>query len=356
MQATRAARGGLVSCSAVVLGWLLGLLFISPFVFFYFLIIKGTDRYEPEPFWLLTLTFFWGAIGSTITAIIGNELGMASIAWALHAGAGDPLVQNATASFVAPLVEESTKGFGLLLLWGVSALFLKEVDGALDGAIYGGVIGLGFTLTEDILYVGMATAKGGLGGFTGTFILRTVLAGLGHASFTAMTGLGVGIAVESRHMPVKIIAPIGGWMAAAGLHFLHNFLVTFMLMNGVGILLKFLVFWTFDAVFFVLIVVLAFRDRAIVLRGLVGEVGKLLHPKEFQRTSSAMMIVPFWNMFSLMGSPGGYWRSRRKQLDLVELAFAKLRQERGENVGDREHKLRARIDEANRAGVFIGAR
>jgi protease PrsW len=340
----------------VLLGWILGLLFISPFVFFYFLIIKGTDRYEPEPFWLLTMMFFWGAIGSTISAIIGNELGMAGLAWALNAGSGDPLLHNATASFVAPLVEESTKGFGLLLLWGVSALWLKEVDGALDGAIYGGVIGLGFTLTEDILYVGMATAKGGVEGFTAVFILRTVLAGLGHASFTAMTGLGIGIAVESRHLPVKIIAPIGGWMAAAGLHFLHNFLVTFLMLNGVGIVLKFLVFWTFDAVFFVLILILAFRDRAIVMRGLVSEVGKLLHPKEFQRTSSAKMILPFWNMFSLMGSPGGYWKSRRKQLDLVELAFAKQRLERGENVADREVKLRSRIDEANRAGVFVGAR
>ena len=38
-------------------------------------------------------------------------------------------VQMSTASFVAPVVEESTKGFGLLILWVVSALWLKEVDG-----------------------------------------------------------------------------------------------------------------------------------------------------------------------------------------------------------------------------------
>jgi hypothetical protein len=68
------------------------------------------------------------------------------------------------------------------------------------------------------------------------------------------------------------------------------------------------------------------------------------------------MIVPFWNMASLMKSPGGYWRSRRKQLDLVELAFAKFRGERGENVSEREGKLRSRIDEANRSGVFVGER
>ena len=179
------------------------------------------------------------------------------------------------------------------------------------------------------------------------------------AAVTAMTGLGVGIAAESQSGLVKIIAPIGGWMAAVGLHFLHNFLVTFLLLDGVGVVLKFLVFWTFDAVFFVLIVVLAIRDRSIVLRGLVDEAGKLLHPKELARTVSYWMIVPFWNLFVLMGSPGGYWKSRRKQLDLISLAFLKHRRRGGAKSHDlnpREQKLRERIAAANHSGIFIGAR
>ena len=45
---------------------------IAPTVFVYFLVIKGTDRFEPEPFWLLTLTFLWGAIVATLMAIIGK--------------------------------------------------------------------------------------------------------------------------------------------------------------------------------------------------------------------------------------------------------------------------------------------
>src|SRR5262245_43778402 len=340
------------------------LLVISPVVFLYFLFIKGTDRYEPEPLWLLAIMFFWGAIGATATAILGNEAGVEGLSWVLSAGRGDPLVQASTATFIAPLVEESTKGVGLLALWAASGLFLHELDGALDGAIYGGVIGLGFTLTEDILYVASAAARGyELGGavaaeqsFTALFILRTVLAGLGHASFTAMTGLGVGIASETSNVLGKLITPIGGWMAAVGLHFLHNFLVTFLMGRGEGLILKLFVFWTFDIVFFILIVVLAVRDRAIVLRGLVDEVGRLLHPKEFQRTASYAMIVPFWNFVSLIGSPGGYFKARRKQLDLIELAFTKQRLRRGENMRSREQKLRHSIGELNRAGVFIGAR
>ena len=339
--------------------WFLAFLVIAPTVFVYFLIIKGTDRYEPEPFWLLSVTFFWGAVVATLMAIVMNGVGEGVVSLALGAPEASTIVQSSTASFVAPLVEESCKGLGLLLLWLVSSLWLHEVDGALDGAIYGGVIGLGFTLTEDVLYVGGAASKGGAAAFTALYLVRTVAAGLSHASFTAMTGLGIGVASETRNSALKFLAPIAGWTAAVGLHFVHNFLVTFLYDGGVGLVLKFLVFWTFDLLFFALVISLAVRDRSIVLRGLIDEVGRLLHPKELTRTASYWMLVPFWNLMSLMGSPGGYSASRKKQLALIELAFLKQRRARGQHGAELERsegELRARVTRANNAGVFIGAR
>ncbi|HTA89032.1 MAG TPA: PrsW family glutamic-type intramembrane protease, partial [Polyangiaceae bacterium] len=219
--------------------------------------------------------------------------------------------------------------------------------------------GLGFTLTEDVLYVGSAAAQGGAAAFTALYLVRTVAAGLSHASFTAMTGLGVGVASETSNPLLKVLAPIAGWTAAAGLHFVHNFLVTFLYDGGLGLGLKFLVFWTFDLLFFALVISLAIRDRSIVLRGLVSEAGRLLHPKELTRTASYWMLVPFWNFTSLMVSPGGYAASRKKQLALIELAFLKQRRARGEagtDIDRREGELRARVNRANAAGVFIGAR
>jgi RsiW-degrading membrane proteinase PrsW (M82 family) len=337
---------------------LLALLIVAPTVFFYFLVIRGTDRYEPEPFWLLSVAFFWGAVVSTLTSLVFNDVGQGAIQASLGAGQA-ALVEASTASFVAPLVEETSKGFGVLVLWAISALWVREVDGALDGAIYGGVVGLGFTMTEDVLYIASAGAQHGSEGFFQVFVLRTVLAGLGHASFTAMTGLGIGIAAESGSGLIKIIAPIGGWFAAVGLHFLHNYLVTFLYDDGSGLVLKMLLFWTFDALFFLVIITLAVRDRAIVLKGLIDEAGRLLHPKELQRTVSYWMLVPCWNLLSLMSSPKGYGEARRKQLDLIELSFIKNRRRRGERgvgLDAREQELRARIHQSNQAGVFIGAR
>jgi protease PrsW len=343
----------------VLVLWFLAFLVIAPTVFVYFLIIKGMDRYEPEPFWLLSVAFFWGAVVATLMAIVMNQVGEGVVVAAFGVPQTSAIVQSSTASFVAPLVEESCKGSGLLVLWLVSALWLHEVDGALDGAIYGGVIGLGFTLTEDVLYVGSAGAQGGAVAFTALYLVRTVAAGLSHASFTAMTGLGVGVASESSNPGLKLFAPVAGWMAAVGLHFVHNFLATFLYDGGVGLVLKFLVFWTFDLLFFALVISLAVRDRSIVLRGLIDEAGRLLHPKELARTASYWMLVPFWNLTSLTGSPGGYAASRKKQLALIELAFLKQRRARGQSGAqlDRsEAQLRAQVNRANAAGVFIGAR
>lgn len=342
----------------MLLLWFLAFLVIAPTVFVYFLIIKGMDRYEPEPIWLLSAVFFWGAVVATLISIVMNGIGEGVLSAALSAPENSQLVQSSTASFVAPFVEESAKGSGLLVLWLLSSVWLHEVDGPLDGAIYGGVIGLGFTLTEDVLYVGSAATHGGTQAFA-LYLVRTVAAGLSHASFTAMTGLGVGVAAESRSAALKILAPVAGWMSAVGLHFLHNFLVTFLYDGGVGLLMKFLVFWTFDLLFFTLIVTLAVRDRSIVLRGLIDEVGKLLHPKELARTASYWMLVPLWNLSNLMGSPGGYGASRKKQLALIELAFLKRRRTRGDQgaeIDRHEGELRARVARANNAGIFIGAR
>ena len=343
----------------MLFAFLLAVVLVSCCVFVYGLAIKSADRYEPEPWWLLVMCFFWGALGATFFSLILNTIGGMVIVEAVNPRTMQDaqVAHGLTASFVAPLVEESFKGIALIGLWGISSLWLRELDGALDGAIYGGVIGLGFTLTEDVLYIMRATSELGAAGFGFVFILRTIFGGLGHATFTAMTGLGVGIAAESRSMFVKVVAPVGGWTAAVGLHFLHNFLVSFF--GGVGVLLKFMVFLTFAVLFFILLYVLAYRDRSIVLRGLADEVGKLLHPKEYKLTTSAGNLVPFYNLATVMGSQGGYFSARKKQLALSELAFLKHRRRRGEagaGLDRREADLRRTIETANGQGVFIGKR
>ena len=172
---------------------------------------------------------------------------------------------------------------------------------------------------------------------------------------TAILGLGVGAAATVRPVVLKLALPLAGWVGAVGLHFVHNLLVTFLLAEGLGFVAKLLLFWFFDLLFFVLVVALVARDRAIVRTGLAEEIGRLLDQPELERTTSWWMLVPLWNFFSLSQSRSGYAPSRRKQLDLVELAFLKHRRARGEaGLEPAEQALRQRIWDARRAGVVLG--
>ncbi|HWL85835.1 MAG TPA: PrsW family intramembrane metalloprotease, partial [Polyangiaceae bacterium] len=211
----------------LLVGLILGLFFVTPLVVVYALLVRWCDRFEPEPWWLLTAAFVWGAIFATLGGGISSGIGEAIASNLLGATHDDPEIQAFGATVLAPIFEEGFKGIGVALIAAVSALGLREFDGPLDGAIYGGIIGLGFTLTEDILYVAGQFTENGIVGFVDLFFVRTVLLGLSHCTFTACTGLGFGIAAESRSTFVRVAAPLGGYLTAVAMHAFHNALPTF---------------------------------------------------------------------------------------------------------------------------------
>jgi RsiW-degrading membrane proteinase PrsW (M82 family) len=338
----------------LLVGLILGLIFVTPFVITYALFVRWCDRFEPEPWWLLFCAFVWGAIFATLGGGITSAIGEA-VAGSVS-GASSQSLDSFGATVLAPVFEEGFKGLGVAIIALISALGLKELDGPLDGAIYGGIIGLGFTLTEDTLYVATAYAKGGIAGFAGLFFLRTVLLGLSHCTFTAMTGLGFGIAAVSRSWFVKIAAPLGGYVLAMCLHAFHNAMPTFF--GGGGLVIMLLSSWLIDVLFFVLLAVLVVRDRAIVMRELTGELGGLLHPMELALVGTYTTLG--WRNLGVLFSHG--WRAfrmrRNKQLALVELAFIKSRRRRGEmgvDLDRKEARLRQELAWANQQGIWIGS-
>src|ERR1700733_14266553 len=146
----------------MIIGLFLGLLFVTPFVVTYVLFIRWCDRFEPEPWWLVMLAFVWGALFATLGGGISSGL-VQAILEGLGGGAAVDM-EAVGATVLAPIFEEGFKGLGVAIIAAISALGLKELDGPLDGCIYGGVVGLGFTLTEDILYVANQFDKEGLEG------------------------------------------------------------------------------------------------------------------------------------------------------------------------------------------------
>jgi hypothetical protein len=155
---------------------------------------------------------------------------------------------------------------------------------------------------------------------------------------------------------VKILAPCIGFGGAMTMHAMHNFLPS--VFGGEGLVAMLLVSWLIDILFFVLLALLVMRDRATVIRELFGEVGYLLHPHELQLVSSYFALG--WKNLGVLFSRGWapFALRRKKQLQLVELAFVKSRRRRGEHGPDldrKEAELRRDIMLANQRGVWIGS-
>jgi RsiW-degrading membrane proteinase PrsW (M82 family) len=193
----------------------------------YILPMIGIDRYDPEPVWLLALAFTWGALAAVLVSIIVNTI----FGSAVYIGTGSPgLAGILSAVISAPIIEEASKGFGLLVLL---IFFRRYFDDILDGIVYASVIALGFATVENVLYYGRGLneasdeyggllTSAGLTSFLILFALRGIFSPFAHATFTSMTGIGCGISRESHNILVKIAMPVVGYLAAVVLHMIWN--------------------------------------------------------------------------------------------------------------------------------------
>ena len=188
---------------------------------------RWLDRVEPEPWRNLAFAFAWGACAATLVAVLAN--GFAADWVASAAGATSRKEADAwAATFVAPVVEESAKGAALLLLF----LFRRrDFDGIVDGVVIAGITATGFAFTENILYLGNAFGEDQLLGYSGlasttaaTFFVRIVMSPFAHPLFTALTGIGFGIAsvAASRQRFRRVLLPVTGLLAAMVVHGLWN--------------------------------------------------------------------------------------------------------------------------------------
>jgi len=161
--------------------------------------------------------FLWGAVVATFIAAIANDL----LGLVVSSAVGDKMGNVLTAGAVAPIVEEAAKGSALLLLY---VIVRHEFDNTLDGIVYGSLIGIGFAMTENILYFGREFQDEGIIGVGVLFYVRIVLGGFGHALYTGTTGAALGYAREigARWKFVPIV--MGGYLLAVLQHASWNFI------------------------------------------------------------------------------------------------------------------------------------
>lgn len=138
------------------------------------------DKYEPEPRRYVIGTFLLGGTLSVgIAYILESVLTVG--------GAVNPVLPTTAfyVALVAGLVEEPSKA--LAIRWPFKA---GQMDGIMDGLVYGVAAGLGFAATENFLY--------GLGWGVSVTITRAFLTPLAHATWSAIIGVGYGLKAEGR--------------------------------------------------------------------------------------------------------------------------------------------------------------
>lgn len=290
--------------------------------------INWLDRYEKEPKMLLGAAFTWGVIIAGGGAyVINTVLGLGVYIVTGSEGATD----FATASIIAPIVEESLKGLAVLVVF---FLFYREFDSVLDGIIYAGITALGFAAIENVLYIyERGYLEGGWEGLWTLVFIRVILVGWQHPFYTAFTGIGLALARLNRNVLVKIIAVLGGFAMAVTTHAFHN---TFGgLIGGLeGLALGTVVDWIGWFFMLLFIVWMVLHERNIVKRHLQDEVSSgLISPAQYR---TALSFAQTGARLNAMMS-GSYFATSRFYQVCGELAhkkeqFAKLGDERGNQV------------------------
>jgi RsiW-degrading membrane proteinase PrsW (M82 family) len=296
------------------------------------------DRYEPEPPHLLLMAFMWGACLAVCASYILNTLNGAYFLEATH----DAAAASALGGIIsAPIVEESTKGLCLFLLFFWKR---KEFDGIVDGVVYATMVALGFAMTENIQYYGNAIRSGG-DAAGALFVLRGMMSPYSHPLFTSMTGIGLGWAAESDNWLVKLFAPIAGLLAAMTLHATWNLTATVHInawLAGYALIM-------FPAALGVGVVILLAlgREGRLLRKHLAHD----LNPAELASVSSVWGRILYSIGKFFRKGPAGWLASEQFLQVASELAFLRNRSERGfspdidleQDLLDRMRLLRAKL-------------
>ena len=190
------------------------------------LILWYLDRRERESQWLFAAAFLWGGLIATTLALPINTFVIAAVgAWleqnvTLKEMLGPDAALMVGAPLAAPLVEEATKGLGIVLLFWLAR---AEFDNARDGFIYGALVGAGFNWFESALYVQQNFLQYGEASYGFQIGTRYAWLGLaGHAMFSGIFGASLGLARATRKRLVRYLAPLVGYLLAMLAHAWNN--------------------------------------------------------------------------------------------------------------------------------------
>ncbi len=221
--------------------------------------------YDREPISLVLIHYLYGAVGAIILAVLGS--GMISLL--LSGLIGDAqTISRVETIVVAPLIEETTKGFFLFIM-----VANKKFDNMTDGIVYGGAIGLGFGMTENFFYFIFYSHT--FNDWLSIVIIRTLFSGVMHCVSTGTLGAFLGYA-KFKPNYIKITFPLYGLATAIFIHFLWNLSVSFEATTIPGFLFMIVTITIFITVYSISLL----SEQKIIYKELLTETETGLIPHE----------------------------------------------------------------------------
>ena len=302
----------------------------------YLLFVRAIDLYEREELKYVVPVFLWGFTVAAVISLFFNTLFLVTLSSAVSVQLADFF----TAVLVAPVVEECAKGFALLIAFAVASLVsfrrgVLEFSGVMDGIVYGSAVGFGFALAEDLLYLIQFGEE--------AFVARRIFGGFGHAAFTSLTGIGIGLIPWVRSWILKVLLPVFGLAGAILLHMAFNLTATL-----IGPLVAY-VGEFFVLLFYVLLIVIWLAiERRIIREELKNEVETgTISPGEYAILPTYFARIFYYLRLIFTGRLDEWRRARKVHEAAVELAFTK-RLSRHSYAAPQQRRaqiLRRRIDE-----------
>ena len=311
------------------------------------LLFLWADRFRPQRFWVWLMTFGWGACVATFVSAQVNTWAAGHLS---IIGDGDPATAARAAIYVAPFVEEAAKA--TVLFW-LAILMRYQWVSRLSGIVLAGLAGAAFAFTENILYYGRVYRYAArtfgevppLEALQSLFVMRGVITCFGHPLFTAMTGIGLAVALRSKSKIVRVVAPLAGFCVAAFLHMAFN--TTASLLQGSSLLFIYLgVALPFVIGMIIFVVRQLFREGRLIRERLVDYVRLGWLPETDPQALSRLRtrLRALWH--ALFAGPETFLATIRMQRAITELAYLRDSITRGivDQTGRvREKQLLAKI-------------
>ena len=182
----------------------------------YLAVVRLVDMNEKEPLWAVAMLFVLGGLGACALGL-GVNLAVLELR----------VVPAAMAKELARFVSIGA-GVGVLT-WVAVRRGYSEINGLMDGVVYGAAGGFGYSIGEGLiraLAVGPVSTTLGLGAtpLSVSGIASLGLVGLADGVFGALIGIGFAAALHTRSPVQRALFPLASYVAAVSAHVSYELL------------------------------------------------------------------------------------------------------------------------------------